>query len=44
MTLGARAGTLVHVRSGLDRGDVVVRAGHHKLKDGLRVAGTTVMR
>ncbi|MEW6246194.1 MAG: efflux RND transporter periplasmic adaptor subunit [Nitrospirota bacterium] len=44
VTLGARAGTLVHVRSGLDRGDVVVRAGHHKLKDGLRIAGEVVHR
>ena len=34
VTLGVRERGMVHVRAGLKEGDVVVRAGPHKLHDG----------
>ncbi len=38
VTLGARERGMVQVLSGLAAGDQVVRAGHEKLTDGVRVA------
>ncbi|WP_447978283.1 efflux RND transporter periplasmic adaptor subunit [Candidatus Nitrospira bockiana] len=38
VTLGVRERGLVQVLTGLREGDTVVRVGHHKLRDGMRVA------
>jgi membrane fusion protein (multidrug efflux system) len=38
VTLGARERGMVHVRTGLNEGDAVVRTGTHKLHDGDRVS------
>jgi membrane fusion protein, multidrug efflux system len=42
--LGAREQGMVQVIAGLQDGDVVVRTGHHKLKDGAGVSENAVIR